>query len=76
MNREDTGEFQKQIGIRVRELRTERDISQEAFADLCSLHRTHMSLLERGRVNITMNTLKMILDALEITASDFFRGFQ
>ncbi len=66
--------FQKQIGNRVRALRNERRMSQEAFADLCSLHRTHMSLLERGEVNITLNTLKTILDALDITASKFFAG--
>jgi transcriptional regulator with XRE-family HTH domain len=39
-----------------------------------TLHRTHMSLLERGRVNITLNTLKTILDALGIKASEFFKG--
>jgi transcriptional regulator with XRE-family HTH domain len=33
-----------------------------------------MSLLERGEVNITLNTLKTILDALDITASKFFAG--
>jgi len=65
-----------QIGVRVRELRNARQISQEAFADLCALHRTHMSLLERGRVNITVNTLKTIIDELGITASEFFAGFK
>jgi transcriptional regulator with XRE-family HTH domain len=68
--------FQKQIGARVRELRTAKNISQEAFADLCSLHRTHMSLVERGRVNLTMQTFKTILDALEIKPSDFFLAME
>jgi len=71
---DEAAKFQRRIGARVRELRTEREISQEAFADLCSLHRTHMSLLERGRVNITMNTFKAILNALGMKASDFFKG--
>lgn len=75
MNPDEPSEFQKRIGIRVRELRTARQISQEAFADLCDLHRTHMSLLERGRVNITVNTLKAIIDTLGVTASEFFAGF-
>jgi transcriptional regulator with XRE-family HTH domain len=65
-------DFQRQIGERVRELRTARGVSQEAFAALCSLHRTHMSLIERGRLNLTLNTLKMVIDALGITVSDFF----
>jgi transcriptional regulator with XRE-family HTH domain len=71
---DEAAKFQKRIGARVRELRTEREISQEAFADLCSLHRTHVSLLERGRVNITMNTLKAILNVLGMKASEFFKG--
>jgi transcriptional regulator with XRE-family HTH domain len=69
---DEASDFQKRIGARVRELRTARGVSQEAFADLCSLHRTHMSLVERGRVNITVNTLKTIMDALDMRASEFF----
>src|SRR5579859_3131701 len=28
---------------------------RRAFAEACELHRTHVSLLERGRINITVN---------------------
>jgi transcriptional regulator with XRE-family HTH domain len=66
--------FQKRIGERVRELRTERGVSQEAFAAQCALHRTHMSMIERGRLNIGVGTLKAIIDALGVSASDFFAG--
>jgi hypothetical protein len=37
---------------------------------------THMSMIERGRLNIGVVTLKMIIDALEIKASEFFRGIE
>jgi hypothetical protein len=40
------------------------------------LHRTHMSLIERGRLNLTIGTLKAIIDVLEIKASEFFRGME
>ena len=69
-------DFQKRIGERVRELRLARGISQEAFAALCSLHRTHMSMIERGQLNIGVGTLKAVIDALEIKASEFFRGIE
>ena len=68
--------FQKRIGLRVKELRMARHISQESFAALCSLHRTHMSMVERGKLNLTVNTLKMILDALGVKASEFFEGME
>lgn len=68
--------FQKQVGARVRELRLIKGVSQEAFADACGLHRTHMSLLERGRINITLNTLRQITDVLEVQLKDFFAGIK
>jgi transcriptional regulator with XRE-family HTH domain len=71
-----SAKFQKRIGERVRELRTARGISQEAFAAQCALHRTHMSLVERGHLNMTIGTLKAIIDALGIKASEFFRGME
>jgi transcriptional regulator with XRE-family HTH domain len=73
---DDAGKFQKRIGVRVRELRLKRGVSQEAFAAQCALHRTHMSMIERGRLNIGIVTLKMIIDALGITASAFFQGME
>jgi transcriptional regulator with XRE-family HTH domain len=65
-------EFQKQIGQRIRALRTAKGISQEEFAAACGLHRTHMSLLERGKVNVTVNTLQQITVVLGIKLKDFF----
>jgi transcriptional regulator with XRE-family HTH domain len=65
-------EFQKQIGQRIRALRTAKGISQEEFAAVCGLHRTHMSLLERGKVNVTVNTLHQITVVLGIKLKDFF----
>ncbi|MBI1954981.1 MAG: helix-turn-helix transcriptional regulator [Acidobacteria bacterium] len=53
-----------------------KGISQEAFADACGLHRTHMSLLERGRVNITLNTLRRITMVLGIEPAEFFVGIK
>lgn len=67
-------DFQKRLGARVREIRTERGFSQESFAEACDLHRTHVSLLERGRINITVNTARRIAHVLKISLSELFRG--
>ena len=72
MKRAGSDALQKQIGERIRALRTARGISQEAFADACGVHRTHMSLLERGKVNVTVSTLHQITVALGIKLRDFF----
>jgi hypothetical protein len=51
----DAVDLQKRVGARVRETRTTRGFSHESFAEACELHRTYVSLPERGRINITLN---------------------
>ena len=70
----DAAEFQKRLGARVRQVRTAKGYSQESFAEACDLHRTHVSLLERGRINITVNTARQIAHVLEISLAELFRG--
>jgi transcriptional regulator with XRE-family HTH domain len=57
----------------VREVRTAHGYSQESFAEACDLHRTNVSLLERGRINITVNTARQIAHVLGISLSELFR---
>jgi transcriptional regulator with XRE-family HTH domain len=40
----------------------------------CELHRTHVSLLERGRINVTVNTTRQMAHVLQISLSELFRG--
>lgn len=65
---------QKAIGSRIRELRTKRGWSQEEFADHCGIHRSHMGEIERGETNLTLSTLLVITQKLDITVSALFRG--
>jgi transcriptional regulator with XRE-family HTH domain len=69
-----TKPLQVRIGVRVRELRTARGFSQEAFADACGLHRTHISLLERGQIDIKMGTLSKVATVLKVTLSELLEG--
>jgi transcriptional regulator with XRE-family HTH domain len=71
---QSAAEFQKRLGARIREIRTARGYSQEGFAEACDLHRTHVSLLERGRINVTVNTTRQIAHVLQISLSELFRG--
>ncbi len=48
----------------LRRIRRERDLSQEALADLAGVTRNHMSELERGRREPRLGTLVRIADAL------------
>jgi transcriptional regulator with XRE-family HTH domain len=67
-------DFQKRLGARIRKMREERGLSQEAFADSCGIHRTHQSLLERGKLNVKINTLRLVAKELKVSLSELFRG--
>jgi len=62
----------QQVGKRIKELREKTGLSQEKFALECGLDRTYINSLEHGRRNITLESLKKILDILNISFKDFF----
>ena len=63
---------QIQVGKRIRELRGERGLSQEALAHAAELDRTYINAVENGRRNISINNIGRICQALGISISKFF----
>ncbi|MDI1437104.1 helix-turn-helix domain-containing protein [Polyangium sorediatum] len=55
------------FGQVVREVRIEVGISQEELADRAQLHRTYVSLLERGKRNPSLNVVQALAKALGTT---------
>lgn len=62
-----------EFGHTVREIRMERNISQEKFADLCELHRTYVSDVELGKRNISLENIGKMAKALGISLAELFR---
>lgn len=60
------------FGQRVRQLRTELGLSQEAFADKCGLDRTYISGIERGVRNPTLEVIAVIADGLGVRLNELF----
>ncbi len=58
----------------MRELRQATGLSQEAFAERCGLDRTYISGIERGKRNVSLENLKVIAKALNVTLSRLFEG--
>lgn len=54
----------------LRETRLARGLSQEALADAAGLDRTYISLLERERYSVSVDTLEAIARVLEVTPQD------
>jgi len=62
------------IGQRVRELRKELDISQEALAYKAEVDRTYVTDIENGRRNVSLEILERLIKALEVSFTDFFNS--
>jgi transcriptional regulator with XRE-family HTH domain len=62
----------KVFGTNVRKYRTEQNISQEKFAELCGLHRTYISDIECFRRSISLDNIQKIADALGIETYKLF----
>lgn len=62
----------KVFGTNVRKYRLEKCLSQEKFAELCNLHRTYISDIERFQRSISLENIQKIADALEIETYRLF----
>ncbi|HXJ11037.1 MAG TPA: helix-turn-helix transcriptional regulator [Candidatus Limnocylindrales bacterium] len=62
------------LGKRMRNFREKQGFSQEAFADHCGLHRTAISLIERGKRVPSLTTLLTISAGFGVSVSQLLRG--
>lgn len=60
------------IGERIAELRKAKNLSQQKFSYEAEIERSYLTHVEKGRKNISIETLIKITDALEISLKDFF----
>ena len=67
------GKLEKAFGEVLRTLRAEKNISQEELGFETDLHRTYISMLERGLRCPTINTIFSIAKALEEPPSKIVR---
>lgn len=65
---------QKRLGLRLRQLREERELTQEQAAELAGLHAKHLSVIENGGVNVTFSSLVALAVAYTVSLSAFFEG--
>lgn len=56
----------KVFASNLKKYRTEKGLSQEAFAEKAGLHRTYISAIEREKRSIALENVQKIADALEI----------
>ena len=61
------------IGERISELRKAKNLSQQKFSYEAEIERSYLTHVEKGRKNISVETLIKITDALDISLKEFFK---
>lgn len=65
-------EITKFVGQRIRNYRTQQNLSQEKLAELSGCHPTYIGQIERGEKNATLESIDKIVSALNIPLSQLF----
>jgi len=63
---------EKRLGIRLRELRKTRHLTQEEFAELAGFSIQHVGDIERGQASPTFSCLCRLAEVLDVSVSDLF----
>lgn len=63
-------EIVEKFGIRIRELRIENGLSQEALAEVTGFHRTYIGMVERGERNLSLSNIEVFAKAFNRTVSE------
>ena len=63
-------DFTRRFGEQLRALRGARQMSQEQLADAAGMHRTHVSLIERNRRSVRLESLERLAKALGVEPAE------
>ena len=67
-------DYRRRLGERIRRLRDKKGWSQEEFAYACEVNRSYMGRIERGELNLTLETARRVAKGLGISVSALLKG--
>ena len=62
------------FGKRVKQIRLEKGLTQEQFAQKCGLHKNYIGMVERGERNPSLVNIDLIANGLEIEIWELMKG--
>jgi len=62
----------EKFGLRLKTLRKEKGLSQEELAERSGLNRPYISGIEKGKRNVSIETVEKLSQALHVPVRDFF----
>ncbi|MGI8811745.1 MAG: helix-turn-helix domain-containing protein [Pyrinomonadaceae bacterium] len=60
----------EEFGKRIRQLRTERKLSQEELSFLTGFHRTYIGMIERGERNLSLSNIGVFAKTFEMSVAE------
>ncbi len=66
-------EIKKKFGKKLKQLRTEKGISQESLALAADLDRTYIPSIEKGERNVSITVVEKLAKALDVSITEFFK---
>ncbi len=73
MDKGKVNRFREEFGIAVRRKRHKLNLSQEDFADKADIHRTYVSSIELGKVDVGVGTAYKVAAALDLPLSSLIK---
>ncbi len=67
-------DIKEKVGLRIRQLRKQLVLSQEALALKADVDRTYVTDVENGRRNVSLEILERLIKALNISFTEFFNS--
>lgn len=62
------------FGENIKRIREEKGLSQVDLANLCDFERGNMTRIEKGNTNPTLETMRKVAKALNVTVADLVQG--
>lgn len=67
-------DLKEKVGLRIRQLRKEQELSQEALGYKAEVDRTYVTDVENGRRNVSVEILERLIKALGVSVAEFFNS--
>lgn len=65
-------DLEKRFGAKLAYIRKSRQLSQIKLAEIVDMNFNYIGQIERGEANVTIKTIKLLANALEVEVKDFF----
>jgi transcriptional regulator with XRE-family HTH domain len=68
-------DIKHKFGLRVKELRMLKNMSQESLANSAEIDRTYIQSIEKGNRNVSITVIKKIATALDMSIETLLKNF-